>query len=424
MESVKPKLKSNTVGGVIGNTLEWYDFAVFGYFAPIIGMHFFPGEDQLATLINAFGVFAAGYLMRPIGGVILGQLGDRVGRKRALEISVIMMAIPTTLLGLLPSYASIGVTASLLLVLLRLVQGFSVGGELIGSISYVSEIAPAKHRGLYGSWAFSSSIAGVMFGSLVATVLHNVLPPEDLNAWGWRLPFLMGILIGLFGLWMRKGMEESPEFTRIEKKGEITISPVVEVIKTMPFRIIHVAALVALMGSGFYILFVWWPTYLSNIITPPIEHAFLVNTISMAVFMALVPLYGWLSDRIGRRGILVAAALGFIFLSYPLFIWTDHTTFVGALIAQLIFAVMMAGTEGPMPAVMVETFPTRTRFSGVAIGYNLTLSIVGGTAPLFSTWIIKVTGDMAAPAWYLTALALISLIASFLWVHPQGKDLE
>ncbi len=373
MQSVRPKLKSNMIGGVIGNILEWYDFAVFGYFAPIIGRHFFPGEDQLASLIKVFGVFAAGYLMRPIGGIILGHLGDRVGRKKALEISVMMMAIPTTLLGLLPSYASIGVTASFLLVILRLAQGLSVGGELIGSISYVSEIAPAKRRGFYGSWAFSSAIAGVMFGSLVATVLHGVLPTKALNGWGWRLPFLIGILIGFFGLWMRKGMGESPEFERIEKKGAITQSPILEVIRTMPFQIIHVAALVALMGSGFYILFVWWPIYLTNIIKPHIEHALLVNTISMAVFMALVPFYGWLSDRIGRRGILVAAALGFIFLSYPLFLWTDHTTFFGALIAQLIFALMMAAVEGPMPAAMVETFPTRTRFSGVALGYNLTL---------------------------------------------------
>ncbi|MGD8562792.1 MAG: MFS transporter, partial [Desulfarculaceae bacterium] len=230
--STSSHLIRNTIGGAFGNILEWYDFAVFGYFAPVIGANFFPAQDKLAALINAFGVFAAGYLMRPIGGIIFGHIGDRLGRKRALQLSVALMAIPTTLLGLLPSYASIGVTASVLLVVLRLVQGLSVGGELIGSISFITEMAPARRRGFLGSWTLFSAIGGVMLGSAVATLLHWVLSDASLHSWGWRLPFLAGILIGGFGLWMRSGIKETPAFEQARRQGQVISNPVVEAVRT------------------------------------------------------------------------------------------------------------------------------------------------------------------------------------------------
>ncbi len=416
-------LKRNTIGGVIGNVLEWYDFAVFGYFAPIIGAQFFPATDQLAALINAFGVFAAGYMMRPLGGLIFGQIGDRLGRKRALQLSVIMMAIPTTLLGLLPTYASVGIWASVGLVALRLVQGVSVGGELIGSISFITEIAPPKRRGLYGSWTLFSAVGGIMLGSFLATLMHVVFDAETLAAWAWRLPFLAGFVIGAFGLWMRKGMVESPDFERLEEAGEVAKSPVLEALKHHPRQIAHVAALVVMQGGGFYMLFVWWPTYMSQIIQPPIAHALLVNTIAMGVVVVLVPLGGLASDYLGRKRVLGFSLLGFLIVAYPLFVLTDHGQMLPALGAQLIFAVLMAGVFGPGPAAMVEMFPTRTRFSGIAIGYNVSLAIFGGTAPLVSTWLISRTGDIAAPAYYLMAMALISLVAVLLLRVPHGEKL-
>lgn len=404
-------LVRDTVAGACGNILEWYDFAVFGYFAPLIGAHFFPSEDKLASLISAFGAFAAGYLMRPLGGMFFGHIGDRLGRKKALQLSVAMMALPTTMLGLLPGYDSIGIWAAVLLVLLRMVQGLSVGGELIGSISFITENAPAAKRGFFGSLTLFSAVAGVMLGSAVAALLHWVLAPAALGDWGWRLPFLAGILIGGFAFWMREGLGESPEFAATQDRGEVVKNPVSHVLRHMPGSILKVAGLVTAMSGGFYLLFVWWPTYLTNMVQPAVSHAFTVNTLCMIVFMALIPAAGWLSDRWSRRGVVVWSALGLACAAWPLLAWVDHGQVGGALGAGLIFAVLVAGLEGPVPAAMVDAFPPQARFSGIAIGYNLTLGLVGGTAPLVATWLIKSTGDLASPAYYLIALSLLTMAA-------------
>src|SRR5262245_24290093 len=394
------------IGGVVGNVLEWYDFAVFGYFAPTIGLQFFPSSDHIASLLNAFGVFAAGYLMRPLGGIVFGHIGDRLGRKRALQLSIAMMALPTTLLGLLPTHAQVGATAAFLLVLLRLIQGVSVGGELIGSISFVTESAPPQRRGLAGSFSFASSSGGILLGSAVATVLGEAMEPATLQAWGWRIPFLAGFLVGGVGLWMRRALTETAEFERAREAGELATSPVKEVVGSMSGRIVGVAALALVAGGAFYMLFVWWPTYLTHIVTPPVPHALLANTMCMAALLILMLVGGWLSDVVGR---------GLVLATYPLFVWTDRGTFGSALLAQLGFAILMGGALGPLPAAMVEMFPTRMRFSGVAVGYNIALALFGGTAPLICTWLAARTGDPAAPAYYLMAMLLVSLASASAW---------
>src|SRR5262245_15280717 len=203
-------LRTSLAGG-IGNLLEWYDFAVFGYFAPFISAQFFPAADPVAGLINTFGVFAAGYLMRPLGGVLFGQIGDRLGRARALQLSIFVMAVPTTLIAFLPTHAQIGVLAPALLVVLRLAQGLSIGGEFVGSCCYLVETAPAGRPGFFGSWSVFGTVGGMLLGSAVATLMHGFLSPEQLHAWGWRLPFLAGVLVGVVGWWMRRGVQETPE---------------------------------------------------------------------------------------------------------------------------------------------------------------------------------------------------------------------
>ena len=408
-----PHLKKVTTAGVVGNILEWYDFAAFGYFAPLIGLQFFPSDSHSASLIKAFGVFAAGYLMRPLGGVIFGHIGDRLGRKKALQISVIMMALPTTLLGLLPTHSQIGLAAAVLLMILRLIQGISVGGELIGSISFVTETAPPEKRGLVGSWTLFSAVGGVMLGSLTAALLHFVLSPDALAAWGWRLPFLPGILVGGFGLWLRNGLEETPDFKRAMEKGRIQKIPLVEVLRHQPGRILHVVGLVCLMAMGFYMLFLWWPTYLTHMVRPPVNHALFLNTAATLFLMALIPLAGWLSDRMGRRNILMASALVMALAAYPLFVLTDYGVLAGALLAQFVFALILSVPEGTLPSTMVEMFPTQTRLSGVGMGYNLAMAVFGGTTPLVCTWLVSATGDIAAPAFYLIAVSVVSLVAAY-----------
>ncbi len=416
--------RKQAIGGVVGNVLEWYDFAVFGYFAPIIASQFFPEDDPTAALINAFGVFAAGYLMRPLGGVVFGYIGDKLGRKKALNMSVMLMVIPTTLLGFLPTHAQVGILAPILLLIMRMVQGFSVGGELIGSISYMTEVAPPNRRGYLGSYAFFGAVGGVLLGSLIATLAHAFFDDSFLSAWGWRIPFIFGILVGGFGLWMREGLPETPHFKKIQEGGGIKKNPVKEVLQTMPWRVFHLVVLIMLNSGGFYMLFVWWPTYLSKIVTPRVSHALLINTIAMAVLMFLLPVFGRLSDHLGRKKVILTGMAGVIIAAYPLFLWTDHGVFASALAAQLIFTLLMSIAVGPTAAAMVEMFPTRTRFSGIALGYNIAQSIFGGTAPLVCTWMISRTGDITTPAFYLIALAIVSFIATIKLDSKFGHDID
>jgi MHS family proline/betaine transporter-like MFS transporter len=406
-----PSFKRNAIGGVVGNALEWYDFALFGYFAPVIGTLFFPSDDATASTIKAFGVFAAGYLMRPLGGIIFGHLGDRLGRKRALEVSVIMMALPTTAIGLVPTHAAIGIAAPVILILLRLVQGVSVGGEFVGSVSFVTEIAPPERRGFLGSLALTSSNTGIMLGSAVATVAHGLLGEATLDAWAWRIPFLLGMVIGLFGLWLRTGLTETPPFEQIRQAGKIHRNPVMDVVRTMPGSVVRLAVVLFFFAGGFYALFVWWPIYLTKMLKPSVPHALLVNTIAICVLIALEPVAGWLSDIIGHQKVLAAGLLTMALVAYPLTVWTDMAQFSAALIAQVLFAIIVCAANAPMGAVMAEMFPTQNRYSGIAISYNVTLGVVGGTAPLVCTWLTSTTGDMSAPAYYLIAMAGLSLTA-------------
>ncbi|MGR8935346.1 MAG: MFS transporter [Gammaproteobacteria bacterium] len=416
--------KTNIVAGVIGNILEWYDFAVFGFLAPVMSPLFFPADDPLAGLIKTYGIFAAGYLMRPLGGIVFGQIGDRLGRKKALQLSIMMMAIPTVLVGVLPTHQQLGAGAPLLLIVLRLLQGISVGGELIGSVSYLVETAPNDRRGLHGSWSLFSAVGGILLGSGVVAILVNVLDHQSMQLWGWRLPFLSGILILVIGAWLRKGLAESPEFLKAKAAGTIQGNPMAEVLKEMPLRVLQLSMIILLFGTSFYILFVWMPTYLSKIVTPPVEHALWVNTVAMTLLIAVIPVAGLLSDKFGRKKVLFTATFLLGILVYPLFMLIDQGDMKAALIAQLVFATLVGSIQGPVPALMVEMFPTRSRYSAIGLGYNLTLAVFGGTSPLVCTWIIRETGDLASPAVYLLILAVVSFIGLWALKTENAFDLN
>ena len=419
-------LTRTATAGAVGNVLEWYDFGLFGFFAPSLAHQFFPEGDKLAALVETFGVFAAGFLMRPLGGLIFGHIGDRLGRKRALELSVLLMAVATTLLGLLPTYASVGTAAPLLLTLVRLLQGLSIGGEYVGSMSFLAEHAPPAHRGFLGSWCSFSVVLGTLLGSGTAALCAGLLTPTQLTTWGWRLPFLGGLLIGLVGLWLRMGVAESPTFLANRDAGNLAINPIAETLRNDRGAILTTLGLTGLSSVGFYLPFVWLPTWLSQINQPPMPQnsVLAANTFALFLLLLLTPLTGLISDRVGRRPMFLAAALGYVLLTYPVFLLLTSPSVPRAWLAAIVFALCSSLFSGSMAATMVELFPSRTRYTGVAIGYNVGQTILGGTAPLIATTLIDLTGNNLAPASYLIVCSLVAGIASLFIPSRHGRPLD
>ena len=306
------------VAGAIGNVLEWYDFAAYGYFASVFGRNFFPSTSHLVSLLSAFGVFALAFMMRPIGSIIFGHIGDRYGRKRALMVSVSAMALSTFVIGLLPTYAQIGSLAPLILILLRMVQGVSVGGEYTTSIIFLVEQSAPNQRGYVGSWAYFSAIAGILLGSVAGVIVTRLLDPAEVLAWGWRLPFLPGIGLGAVAYVMRRRLLEE-DYTRVR----FARLPLVEAFQTSWRDIVRGFVIVIAFGVAFYLIFVYLATYFQQVDKISATRALTINSISMLFLLTITPIAGKLADRFGRRTIMAAGVAGFIVLSWPLFLLLD-----------------------------------------------------------------------------------------------------
>ena len=410
--------------GVIGNTLEWYDFAIFGFLAPYITAAFFPESDEMAGMIKTFGVFAVGYLMRPLGAFVFGHIGDRIGRQQALFLSVLLMAVPTFLLGLLPGYETLGILAPILLLLLRLLQGLSVGGEFAASITFVSELAANHRRGLLGSLTVLGAIGGFILGSGVSELATAILGEEALMRWGWRIPFLLGLLLAIAGLLMRRSLPESEPFESNAMAHDTTPHPIVDVFTNQWRRLLTLSGIVFMQGVGFYMIFVWLPTYLGKIIGREQIQPLLLNTGALVVLMGAIVASGWLSDKVGRKPLLIAAAVLLAAVGWPFFIVFQQGGMAAIFGVMAGFAIIIGCAQGPTPAMLAELFPTRSRLTGIGIGYNVTQAIAGGTAPAFCTWLIMSSGMNTAPAIYLILSALIGLIAAICLTETSGASLE
>lgn len=399
------------IAGMIGNTLEWYDFALYGHFALILSKHFFPAYDPYVAIIATYGIFAAGFLMRPIGGIIFGYIGDRYGRRTSLSISIIMMAIPTACIGLLPTYESIGIMAPILLTLIRLVQGASIGGEFSGCIAFLVEFAPVKRRGLVGSVSMMSLSGGMLLGSLVATAVAHSMPEQDFESWGWRIPFLVGLIVGLVGIYVRMGLHESPIYLKAKEGNDLSSRPVREIVsKYMPELLLAIGIYLTVCVP-YYMLTMFVKSYMINTLHYSYTDSLKVNLLSLAIATSMIPVGAWFSDLYGRKPVFKYTTFTIILCIYPIFWLLKQTGVEIAFFSQIIFSALVGFYMGPIPAALVELFPTRVRFTGVAVSYNTSVALFGGTAPLVGTWLVTNTrhDSVALYIVFFAALTLLTL---------------
>ncbi len=393
------------VSGMIGNALEWYDYALYAQFAPIIAKHFFPESDLAEVMTMA--VFAAGFFVRPLGAVVFGNIGDRFGRRIALVIGILTMAIPTAAIGCLPSYNSIGISATIILIIIRLVQGFSLGGEFSGCIAYIVEHSPAANRGVAGSAAFVSMCLGMLLGTLTAVAMSYTIDPETLVNWAWRIPFIAGLFIGLVGLYIRMNLSESPLYKAAKATNSLSTAPVSETVKHYWPQLLMAIAIYITVTAPFYTSTVYIESFMNKLGYTKMESS-VVSSIILITMMIVLPISARISDKIGRRPVMLAGAIAIIVLAYPMIAVLGDMDFISAIVSQIVFAAAVAFYMGPVPTVLVEIFPTKVRFTGVALSYNISAAIFGGTAPMVAMLLTRWTGDKFAIGYYLVALAIFT----------------
>ena len=387
----------------IGNALEWFDLLIYGYFAVTISRLFFPSDDQTVSLLLALGTFGASYLVRPFGAIVLGAYADRAGRKASLMVSIVLMMIGTTLMVVVPTYASIGVLAPLFVLFARLLQGFSVGGEFGSSTSFLVEHGPDR-KGFFASFQWAGQGFAAVLASLFGVGLTTALTADQLNAWGWRLPYIFGLLIGPIGLYIRRRVDETPEFLA----AEATSTPVRDVLRDQWDRVLLAIGLAVVSNSSNYLI-LYMPTYAVKQLSLPQSSGFAATLLGGIILTVGSPLIGHSSDSLGRTRIMQVAAGLFVISAYPAFVLLTGYASLLVLIGIVCWLSLLKTIySGVMPSLMAEIFPTRTRVTGMALSYNTSVPIFGGFAPFISTWLIQLTGNNLAPSFYLMLTALVS----------------
>jgi MFS transporter, MHS family, proline/betaine transporter len=418
-----PDLRHRIMAGFIGNVVEWYDFALYGYLAGVIAPVFFPSDNPTAGLIATYGIFAAGFVMRPLGAAVFGWFGDRYGRARTMQISVSMMALPTLLLGILPSHAQAGILAPILLVLVRLIQGLSVGGEFSSSVTYLVETAPSGKRGLTGSWANMGSMTGSLMGVGAAALTTTLFDPATLSDWGWRIPFLAGGLLGATAIWMRRNLHESARF-RGHLDTRVATSPLMEAFTTNRRETLLALVFAAGYGTCFYLAFVYLPEWLAGNGLMARDNALTINTAATLAIIPAMPLAAIAGDRwFPRRTWIAAAMLLTALVSWPLYAWMARSggSLASVITTHVLTFALLSVPLGSAPALFVEMFPERDRLSGYSVAFNVGIGIFGGATPMIATSLIAVTGALTAPALYLSLAALVAVTALALTPdHSRG----
>lgn len=399
---------------LMGNVLEWYDFAVYAFIAAYIAKNFFPTSAPATALLSSFAVFGVGFLARPLGSLVIGRIGDVRGRRSALLLTMYLMTAGTLLLAILPTYGTAGVIAPALLVVARLLQGFSAGGEWGGSVSYIVEWSPERRRGLFGSLHVFGVIGGFLLGSGVAALVNSVLSAQEMADWGWRVPFVIGCLIGPVALWMRRAVAETPAF---EKAVAERVAPIPMLEDKEGCKLAIKAGGVSVLSNiSFYVMLLYMPTWVTTNLKLSMADALWANTVGLVCVFVLTPCFGLLSDLIGRKKVLLFSCAAVLLVAYPAFghlLALESATLKDVVLVQCIFAIILASIYGVQPTTIVEMFPTRNRTTWMSIGYGLTASVFGGFAPFIAVWLIQTFQNPIAPVYYLIFGAILSALFTF-----------
>ncbi|QFU90842.1 MFS transporter [Amycolatopsis sp. YIM 10] len=424
-EPDKKTLRKAIAASAIGNATEWFDYGVYAYTATYIGEAFFPSEDPTASTLGALMVFAASFLIRPLGGMVWGPLGDRLGRQRVLATTILLMAGATFCVGLLPGYATLGIAAPILLILLRMIQGFSTGGEYGGAATFMAEYAPDKKRGKYGSFLEFGTLAGFTLGALLVLIFQKTLSAEAMGDWGWRLPFLIAAPLGLIGLYLRSKLEDTPVFRELEQKGETAQKTKTQLRDLGAFwkPLVLLIGLVITLNVVNYTLLAYMPTYLEGQIKLSSDDSLILVIIGQLAMMVLLPFSGALSDRFGRKPMWWVSIVGLFVLAIPMFKLMG-TGFTAAILAFAILGLLYVPQLSTISAMFPAMFPTHIRYAGFAIAYNVSTAVFGGTAPVINEWLIGETGDNIVPAYYMMAACAIGAVALIFTPETRGASLR
>lgn len=407
------------LGGSIGQFIEFYDFTLYGLTAVIFSQLFFPSTDPVLALLATFATFGVAFVVRPLGGLFFGSLGDKIGRRKVLAITLLSIGVATAAMGLLPSFDQIGLWAPVLLLLLRLVQGFSAGGESVGAPSFVFEHAPVDRRGLWLNLTIAATALPSVFAGTMILILSQSMSDESFMSWGWRLPFLLALPLALFGVWIRSRTEESESFIDAQASKSKEFSPVREAFRENKLRMVQVIFVMGLTAMGFYFLSAYFVSYVQTTGNLSREQALLANAAALALYAVLLPFGGRIGDKVGRKPMLVAGSAALAILSVPCFMLVTSGSLPLALLGQALFVIPMCIYGGGCYTFFVEIFTTKTRFTSAAVSYNVAYAAFGGTAPLIGTALVAGTGVPSAPGYYMAAAAVVVFLLVTLTKVPE-----
>ncbi|AOB32429.1 MFS transporter [Bordetella sp. H567] len=410
------------VASTLGNVLEWYDFVVFGFLSIIIAKQFFPSDSEYAALMLTTATFGAGFIVRPLGGIVLGWYADRKGRKAGLTLVIAMMTVAAAMIAFTPSFQQIGLLAPAIVLCARLLQGISAGGEFSTATAMLIEYAPRGRSNFYGSWQMFAQALGALLAVAMGSALTHVFTPEALNDWAWRIPFLFGLLIGPVGFYIRRNLPETEAFQKLDKRIKV---PVRDVFSQYPRALFIATGLGAALNVMGYVLIIYLPIYAVQNLHMPVTLPFNVLLASILLRVLTIPLFGLLADRIGGRRMIVATLVLFLIVLYPAYYWIIQApSMLSIMTVELVFALLIGASTSPIPTVSATLFPTEVRSTGLAISYNIAASVFGGFSPFVLTWLLHTTGDSLMPAHYCAIFFALGLWGAIIIREKDARGIS